>query len=111
MLMSAVEDATKLLSLMTREEKARLLQIVVDEIGVSFPGIERRKGVSGGEACVARTRIPVWLLEQSRRLGSSEADLLRAYPTLRSDDLANAWAYALAHPEEIAGQIRDNEAA
>lgn len=58
-----------------------------------------------------RTRIPVWLLVQARRLGATEADLLRAYPTLRAEDLANAWAYYRAHREEIEEQIRWHEAA
>jgi len=58
-----------------------------------------------------RTRIPVWMLEQARRLGTSEADLLRSYPTLRADDLANAWAYVRSHRDEIDEQIRTNEEA
>ncbi len=58
-----------------------------------FPGIASLPGVCGGEPCIVRTRIPVWVLEQSRRGGISEADLLRNYPTLRAEDLANAWAY------------------
>lgn len=57
----------------------------------------------GGEPCIVRTRIPVWVLVlvQARRLGTSEADLLRAYPTLRAEDLANAWAYERSHRKEI----------
>jgi uncharacterized protein (DUF433 family) len=53
----------------------------------------------------------VWLLEQARRLGTSEADLLRAYPTLCAEDLANAWAYVRANREEIDKDIRENEVA
>jgi uncharacterized protein (DUF433 family) len=34
--------------------------------------------------------MPVWVLEQARRLGSSEAALLQSYPTLRAENLANA---------------------
>jgi uncharacterized protein (DUF433 family) len=63
----------------------------------------------GGAPCVSRTRIPVWLLEQSRRLGTSEADLLRDYPTLTAQDLANAWAYVRSHRAEIESQITANE--
>jgi uncharacterized protein (DUF433 family) len=59
--------------------------------------------------CVGRTRIPVWLLEQARRLGTSEAELLRAYPTLRAEDLANARAYFCSHRSEIEQQIIANE--
>jgi uncharacterized protein (DUF433 family) len=50
-------------------------------------------------------------LVQARQLGTSEADLLKAYPTLRAEDLANAWAYYRAHREEIEQQIHDNETA
>lgn len=109
--MGALEDAEKLLATMTRAEKARLLQAVVCDLGDAFPGIESTPGVCGGEPCVVRTRIPVWVLEQARRLGTSEADLLRCYPTLRAEDLVNAWAYARAHREDIDRQIRENEAA
>lgn len=109
--MTKLERAERLLSEMNRAEKAQVLQWVVQDLGDSFPGIESRPDVCGGEPCIVRTRIPVWLLVQARRLGSSEADLLRAYPTLRAEDLTNAWAYARAHPVEIERQIRENEAA
>jgi hypothetical protein len=56
-----------------------------------------------------RTSIPVWLLEQARRLGVSEQALLAAYPSLRAEDLVNAWNYARAHRAEINAQIRENE--
>lgn len=75
----------------------------------TLPGIETRPGVCGGAACIVHTRIPVWVLEQSRRLGLSDADLLRSYPTLRADDLTNAWAYVRRHRDEIDLQIRENE--
>ena len=51
-----------------------------------------------------------WMLEQARRLGTSEAELLRAYPTLRAEDLANAWAFVRSHGAEITQQIDENEA-
>src|ERR687888_241955 len=108
---STLEEAERLLSTMTRAEKAQMLQWVARDIGDAFPGIESRPDVCGGEPCIVRTRIPVWLLEQARRLGASEADLLRAYPTLRAEDLVNAWAYARAHRDEIEQQIRENETA
>ena len=52
-----------------------------------------------------------WLLERARQLGATEADLLRSYPALRAEDLANAWAYVRSHQEQIAAQIREHEAA
>jgi len=96
---------------MTRGEKAQVLQWVVRDLGEAFPGIESIPGVSGGEPCVVRTRIPVWVLVRGRQLGTTEADLLRSYPSLRAEDLANAWAYYRGHREEIDQQIRDNEEA
>jgi len=94
---------------MTRSERMRLLQRLVRDLGDAFPGVESRPDVCGREACIVRTRIPVWVLVQTLRLGASEADLLRAYPTLRSEDLANAWAYYRTHRDEIERQICQNE--
>lgn len=107
--MNAIAEAEKLLTTMTRAEKAQVLQWVVRDLGEAFPGIESTPGVCGDAARILRTRIPVWTLEQARRLGSSEADLLRAYPSLRAEDLANAWAYVRAHRMEIDEEIRANE--
>jgi uncharacterized protein (DUF433 family) len=109
--MSTVEDAEALLSKMTRGEKAQLLQRVARDLGDAYPGIDTIEGVCGGQPCIVRSRIPVWILEQARRLGASEADILRSYPGLRAEDLANAWAYVRGHREEIDEQIRENEAA
>ena len=72
-------------------------------------GIESTPGVCGGDPRVAGTRIPVWVLEQYRRLGMTEAELLASYPGLRAADLVNAWAYVAVHPAEIEGQISENE--
>lgn len=106
---NVIQEAEKLISTMTRGEKAQLLQIVVRDLGDAHPGIEKTPGVCGGEARIVRTRIPVWVLEQSKRLGMSEADLLHSYPTLRAEDLANAWAYVRSYREEIDEDIRQNE--
>jgi uncharacterized protein (DUF433 family) len=107
--MSALQEAEKLLSVMSRAEKAQLLQWVARDLGDAYPGIESIPGVSGGEPWIVRTRIPVWVLEQARRLGASESELLRSYPTLRAEDLANAWAYVRSHRDEIEEHIRENE--
>ena len=96
---------------MTPAEKAQVLQWVARDLGDAFPGIDSNPKVCGGEPCIVRTRIPVWLLVRARDLGASEADLLLSYPTLRAEDLANAWAYGRAHRAEIEQQIRDNEEA
>jgi uncharacterized protein (DUF433 family) len=110
-IMPALQEIEKLLLTLSRAEKAQVLQWIASDLGEAFPGIESTPGVCGGELCIVRTRIPVWVLVQARRLGTSEADLLRSYPTLRAEDLANAWAYARAHQEEIEQQILANETA
>jgi uncharacterized protein (DUF433 family) len=55
------------------------------------------------------TRFPVWVLESFRRLGMNESRLLDNYPTLTATDLANAWAYAAAFPDEIQIAIGEND--
>jgi uncharacterized protein (DUF433 family) len=108
--MANLSDFEKLLPALSPGEKAQILKWVVQELGDAFPGIDSRPDVCGGEPCIVRTRIPVWLLERARRLGLSEQALLAAYPSLRAEDLVNAWAYARAHAPEIEAQIRENEA-
>jgi len=109
--MTTMQTVEQLFSTMTRAEKAQLLQWIVRDLGDAFPGIESTPGVCGGEPCIVRTRIPVWILVQFRKLGTSEAELLRCYPTLRAEDLANAWAYYRSHRGEIEQQIIENETA
>lgn len=109
--MSPLQDLEQILSRLSRAEKAQVLQWIVRDLADAFPGIDSTPDVLGGEARIVRTRIPVWLLVQARRLGASEADLLHSYPTLRAEDLTNAWAYAQVHAEEIEQQILENETA
>jgi uncharacterized protein (DUF433 family) len=109
--MTTLEKAEQLLSEMTKAEKVQLLQWIALELSDVFPGIEVTPGISGGEPRIAGTRIPVWALVQYRKLGASEAELLQAYPTLKAEDLANAWAYYRSHVSEIEQQIVENESA
>lgn len=109
--MGSYEEKMEILQTMTRAEKLRLLQWVVQDLGDAFPGIELNPEVCGGEACIVRTRIPVWVLEKARRMGMTEADLLQSYPVLRAEDLVNAWAYIRAHKDQIDLEIKENEAA
>lgn len=98
-----------------RPGRAHVLLVTADDNvssdDASPAGIEKTWNVCGGDACIASTRVPVWTLEQSRRLGMDEKQLLEAYPSLTPRDLAAAWAYANNHGEEIDRAIRDNEAA
>jgi len=109
--MENLRDIEQSLPSLTRAEKAQILKWVVQDIDETLPGIDSRPDVCGGEPCIVRTRVPVWLLEQARRLGTPEYALLEAYPSLRAEDLVNARAYVRSHPEEIESQIRANETA
>jgi uncharacterized protein (DUF433 family) len=109
--MTVAQEAEELLARMSRAEKAQLLRTVIRDLDDAHPGIESRPGVMGGSACIVRTRIPVWVLEQLRRLGASEAEILTAYPTLRAEDLVNAWSYARLHRNEITQEIEQSEQA
>jgi uncharacterized protein (DUF433 family) len=63
--------------------------------------IRRTPGVCGGDACIGLTRVAVWILEEARRAGVGELDLLKDYPGLSVNDLEAAWSYVEAHREEI----------
>lgn len=76
-----------------------------------YPSIVRTPGVCGGAARLIRTRISIWVLEQMRRLGIAEVDILRSFPTLRAIDLVQAWSYAARFREEIEQAIQENEEA
>ena len=78
--------------------------------GGACPRLEANPGVCGGEACVVNTRIPVWVLELSRRQGTTEKRLLADYPGLVADDLRAAWDYANRNPTEIEAEIVEHEA-
>lgn len=109
--MSTYLEAEEMFETLSRAEKAQVLQWVVRDLEDAFPGIESKPDVCGGEACLVRTRIPVWLLVRARQLGVSEAELLRVYPTLRAEDLVNAWGYYRVHRSEIEKAIRSHEEA
>ncbi|MBX9580953.1 MAG: DUF433 domain-containing protein [Gemmataceae bacterium] len=75
------------------------------------PLIRKTPDVMGGEACIRRSRIAVYNLVESKRLGRTDVDLLNHFPTLTQEDLDAAWAYYAAHPDEIDTAIRENNEA
>lgn len=91
------------------EEKAQVVQLLSKGQITLGRGIEKNPGVCGGSACIAGTRMTVWGLVEARRLGYSEADLLTTYPSIEATDIANAWAYAEAFPDEIETEIAEND--
>jgi uncharacterized protein (DUF433 family) len=89
-------------------DKVEMIQSLTKTLGMRGKGITKTPGVCGGEACIAGTRIAVWLLVEAQQIGISEAQLLQDYSHITAADLVNAWIYADAYPEEIAMAIRAN---
>ena len=106
-----LHELEEMIATLSQAEKAQVLQWIARDLGGAFPGVDSAADIAGGEARIVRTCIPVWVLVQLRRQGASEADILRSYPTLRAEDLANAWAYTRLHRDEIERDILDNETA
>jgi uncharacterized protein (DUF433 family) len=74
------------------------------------PLIQKTPGVLGGDACIRRTRISVWMLVNAWRLGFTDEELLNRYLVpLTREDLAAAREYHATHPDEIDEAIRRNE--
>ncbi|MGV0023571.1 DUF433 domain-containing protein [Phormidesmis priestleyi] len=108
--MTLKELQAQLLSL-SPSEKAEAIQILTRSLNKNRRGITKTLGVMGGDACIAGTRIPVWLLVSYRDQGVNDASLLDAYPDLTAADLVNVWAYAEAYFEEIEAAIRSQDEA
>jgi uncharacterized protein (DUF433 family) len=96
---------------LTAIEKAQIIQMLMQAIGSGSRGITKTPGVMGGDACLANTRLPVWLFVDLRRQGASDAELLETYPHLAAADLVNIWAYATAYPDEIETALREQDLA
>jgi uncharacterized protein (DUF433 family) len=106
-----LKEIEKHLLALSPSEKVQAIQLLAQSLGNNWQGIEKTPDVCGGEARITKTRIPIWVLVEAQRLGYSDADLLNSYPTISAVDLANAWVYAQAYPEEIELAIQRNEAA
>ena len=71
--------------------------------------IKKPPDICGGDACIRNTRISVWGLVLSHRLGASDASILENIVGLTPDDLEAAGDYYRHHSEEIDEAIRVNE--
>jgi uncharacterized protein (DUF433 family) len=106
-----VKELEQQLLALRPSEKVQVIQLLAQSLGSNWQGIEKTPKVCGGQACIVNTRIPVWVLVEARRLGYSDVDLLKSYPTIMVTDLENAWGYAADHADEIDFAIEQNEAA
>jgi uncharacterized protein (DUF433 family) len=73
--------------------------------------IEKAPDVCGGDACIRKTRVPVWELVEDRQLGLSDAQILQRLPALMATDLEAAWDYYRQNPLEIDQALWENRAA
>jgi uncharacterized protein (DUF433 family) len=106
--MTAIEQARSALNQLSISEQQELLEEIAHKSLEIAPRIFRTFGVSGGDPCIRRTRIPVWLLEEGRRNGASDSQLLDSHPQLDAEDLSAAWAYVREHRAEIDKAISEN---
>ena len=106
---NTIREAEVVIAGLSRTERRQLLKRLSDDFADAPAAIEKNAKVMGGVASIRGTRIPVWLLEQARKQGVTEADLLKNYPGLTAEDLVNAWEYTAAHRDEIEKQIAANE--
>lgn len=73
--------------------------------------VQKSANVCGGDACIRNTRITVWGLVLSHKLGTPETSILENIVGLTSDDLQVAWEYYRHNRAEIDEAIRLNEEA
>jgi type III restriction enzyme len=60
--------------------------------------VQKTPGVCGGRACIRDTRITVWGLVNSRRLGLADEQILANIGGLTPADLQAVWDYYREHP-------------
>jgi uncharacterized protein (DUF433 family) len=96
-----LKDLESQLLALTPAEKERVIQLLTHSLVNTQPEIAKPLETNSGEARIANTQIAIWELVNAQDLGCSDRDLLQMYPQLTESDLATAWDYADAHPEEI----------
>lgn len=94
---------------MSEVERRAIYYWLAESYGESLNGISKTEGVCGGRARVRNMRFPVWQIEQMRRYGKLNEEILFSYSDLTEEDLRNADAYTMTHKEEIDKDIQENE--
>jgi uncharacterized protein (DUF433 family) len=85
--MSKLTEIAQAVRTLSTAEKAQLLQWISHDLGQAFPGIESTPGVCGGEPCIVRTRIPVWLVQHMRNQRATDPDILYNFPLAVVEEL------------------------
>lgn len=106
-----IQELEKQLLSLSPDDQLAAIRVLLQAISEPARGISRTPGVMGGDACIAKTRIPVWLFVSYRQQGMSDGQILKGYPDLTATDLVEVWAYAKVHPNEIAAALKAQEEA
>lgn len=96
-----LQDLESQLLALTPAEKHRAIELLTQSLASTKSEITQPPEISSGEARIANTQIAIWEIVNAQDLGHSDRDILLMYPQLTESDLATAWDYAEAHPEEI----------
>ncbi|HSF73526.1 MAG TPA: DUF433 domain-containing protein, partial [Microcoleus sp.] len=72
-----MKQLEKQLLALTAREKTQAIQLLVQSLSNTWQGIEKTPGVCGGDARIAKTRIPIWSLVNYRILGASDVRILQ----------------------------------
>ena len=74
-----IQELEAQLERLSRDEKGHVFQHLALELIHAWPDIKKVPGVQGGDACVVRTRIPVWTMEAYRRLSWSKSTFSQTF--------------------------------
>ncbi len=102
-----LKDLESKLIALTPTEKRQVIQLLTQSLESIQPEIAKPLEISSGEARIGTTQIAVWEVVNAKDIGYSDGDILQVYPQLTATDLAAAWDYASAHPEEIALALQE----
>jgi len=69
------------------------------------PHIVRTQKLSGEQAVIRGTRMPVWLIASFYKAGDNVDDILIGYPHLSAASVYDAISYYLDHQAEIEAEI------
>lgn len=107
----ALSDIETQIEQLSQDSKLRVFRQLALDLTHAWPGIEKTPEVQGGDACIVRTRLPVWTLQAYRELGWGDQNILDNFPTLRPVDLFYAWLYVEGNQEEIQQAILEQQEA
>jgi uncharacterized protein (DUF433 family) len=102
-----VKDLESKLLALTPAEKQRVIQLLTQSLESIEPEVAKPLEIANGEARIGNTQIAVWEVVNAKDIGYSDGDILQVYPQLTATDLASAWDYAAAHPQEIALALQE----